>query len=150
MSAKRPARNGVANGNRGQGSKWIRPEKRERIYARDGWRCCWCQEPVANAAGIRAAGSMAGSLRLACLDHFLGRAAGGSNAASNLLTSCMQCNDERGELSALAYASKLAHAKAAAAGATRERETLYRFEILERCLRSLNAPLLTLEERSAA
>jgi 5-methylcytosine-specific restriction endonuclease McrA len=150
----RPARNGAANGNRGQGSKWIRPEKRERIYARDGWRCCWCECAVAGArhiaAAVRVGYDPAQLQRVACLDHFIGRAAGGSNAASNLLTSCMQCNDERGELSALAYASKLARAKALAAGATRDREALYRFEILERCLRALDAPLLTLEERSAA
>jgi hypothetical protein len=62
----------------------------------------------------------------------------------------MQCNDERGELSALAFASKLARAKALAAEATLDREAIYRAEILERCLRSLDAPLLTLEERSVA
>jgi hypothetical protein len=105
---------------------------------------------VATAIEIAQEAPGARGARCASLDHFLGRHAGGTNDASNLLTSCMQCNDERGELSALAFASKLARAKALAATATLDREAIYRAEILERCLRCLDAPLLTLEERSAA
>ena len=147
MSSKR----GAFAGNHGQGSNWIRREKRLRIYARDGWRCCWCCASVLDGPTLKAAGAgLQLNARLASLDHFLARSSGGTNAASNLLTSCSTCNEDRGDASALAYASKLAASLAAAAQATRMRENEYRATIIERCLRSLDAPLLSLEERSAA
>jgi hypothetical protein len=139
------ARNHTQNGNKGQGSNWIRREKRLRIYARDGWRCVWCRRDVIDGASIQKGYEYnpngVRAVRAASLDHFLGRHAGGCNGAGNLLTSCMQCNDERGELSALEYASKLARAKALAAGATLDREALYRHEILERVLKALEREL---------
>jgi hypothetical protein len=74
------------------GTKWIRPEKRVRIYARDGWACLWCgrrraelEEPLT-------------------LDHFLSRDAGGGNEADNLITACFRCNSERRHTPALSYA----------------------------------------------
>lgn len=74
------------------GTKWIRPEKRIRIYARDGWACVWCG---------RRAHELDGPLTL---DHFLARDAGGSNDASNLITACHPCNSERRHQPALSYA----------------------------------------------
>lgn len=89
------------------GGKWIRPEKRLRIYARDEWKCVWCgcgvvralivtgaQRPVAEAMGVR----------LATLDHVLPRTRGGSNDASNLVTACAECNEARGDRCALDWA----------------------------------------------
>jgi 5-methylcytosine-specific restriction endonuclease McrA len=78
-------------GNGGRGGHWIRTEKRRRIYARDGWKCVWCQTPL--AVGY-----------LACLDHVLPRNRGGSNHESNLVTSCLPCNAERGDMSAVDFA----------------------------------------------
>jgi 5-methylcytosine-specific restriction endonuclease McrA len=74
------------------GTKWIRPEKRVRIYARDGWRCQWCS---------RHASQLKDPLTL---DHFLSRDAGGGNEAGNLLTACFECNSKRRHEPALSFA----------------------------------------------
>lgn len=74
------------------GSKWIRPALRQRIYARDGFRCVWCG---------RHASEIEGPLSL---DHFLAHHAGGSNGAENLLTSCIGCNSRRQHRPALTFA----------------------------------------------
>lgn len=63
------------------GSKWIRPAKRRRIYARDDNCCVYC-----------------GSAEPLTLDHVVPRAAGGCNDPSNLLTACRECNTTRGTL----------------------------------------------------
>jgi hypothetical protein len=90
-------------GNWGQGSNWIRRTKRLRIYARDGWRCVWCLCKV--KSGCSKPGPFAReTTRIATLDHVLTRERGGTNEHTNLLTSCLSCNSERGNLSALAYA----------------------------------------------
>ena len=89
-----------AGGNGGTGSKWIRPEKRLRIYARDGFRCVWCECRVVGGREFARRQHVA----LACLDHVLPRDRGGSNAAGNLLTSCVPCNAERGTRSAVMFA----------------------------------------------
>lgn len=85
-----------AGGNRGNGGKWIRPEKRERIYTRDGHRCVWCQYKVGRTVTRDAFP--------ACLDHVLPRERGGSNHESNLVTACITCNARRGTLSAVEFA----------------------------------------------
>lgn len=61
------------------------PAKRARIYARDGWRCAYC-------------GTCGRDLpaRLS-LDHIVPRRRGGTCAASNLVTSCVDCNQQRGD-----------------------------------------------------
>jgi len=66
-------------GNKGQGSKWIRREKRWAIYMRDNWTCVYCeQENVALT-----------------LDHVHPRELGGGNEAGNLVTACRTCNTTR-------------------------------------------------------
>ncbi len=84
-----------AGGNRGNGGKWIRPEKRTRIYERDGWRCVWCCCKVERITR---------DAFPACLDHVLPRERGGSNHESNLVTSCISCNAARCDRSAVEYA----------------------------------------------
>lgn len=81
------------------GYKWIRPEKRALIYARDLWRCLWCGRNVKQKT--RGDDN-------ATLDHFLPREAGGTNAADNLLTSCMRCNARRQDRRALDFVPDLA------------------------------------------
>lgn len=91
--ARRPSRD--SGGNRGQGSKWIRPEKRQRIYRRDGWRCVWCR---------RSASIHEGAARVSLtLDHVTPRELGGTNHESNLVTSCVKCNTRRRKLGLLAW-----------------------------------------------
>ena len=60
------------------GSKWLRPEKRLAIYARDGFACLYC-----------------GSEERLTLDHLLARELGGTNDASNLVTACLTCNSSK-------------------------------------------------------
>lgn len=81
------------NRRRGRSSSQLcRPEKRQRIYARDGFRCQWCGKH-ASQRGVKLS-----------LDHFLARDAGGSNATDNLFTSCVKCNSTRRNTPALIHA----------------------------------------------
>lgn len=87
------------------GGKWIRPEKRLRIYERDGWRCVWCTRLVTNGKHPRPwLLKPTEPPQPACLDHVLPRTRGGSNDAGNLVTSCCECNEKRGEKSAIKFA----------------------------------------------
>jgi len=61
-----------------QGSNWIRKSTRLRIYARDGFRCVYCD-----------------SRKRLTLDHIKPHVRGGSNAPTNLLTACLSCNSRR-------------------------------------------------------
>ena len=67
---------------KGQGSKWIRPEKRLAIYHRDGFCCAYC-------------GAGAEDGVLLTLDHVLACELGGSNEATNLVTACLSCNSAK-------------------------------------------------------
>ncbi len=60
------------------GSKWIRPERRRAIYARDNWQCVYC-----------------GADDSLTLDHVVPRAEGGGNESENLVTACLSCNSSR-------------------------------------------------------
>lgn len=66
----------------GQGSKWIRPEKRVAIYLRDGLCCAYC-------------GATQESGALLTLDHVLACELGGTNEATNLVTACLSCNSSK-------------------------------------------------------
>jgi 5-methylcytosine-specific restriction endonuclease McrA len=68
----------------GRSSKWIRRPKRLAIYRRDGWTCFYCTRRL-------------GASRLS-LDHIVPRCAGGTHAASNLITACFACNSARREV----------------------------------------------------
>lgn len=81
------------SGNRNQGSKWLRPTTRARLYARDGLVCLWCLTPVVPK-------------ETATVDHFLPRVLGGTNAHDNLFTACWTCNSERATSPALLYAAE--------------------------------------------
>lgn len=59
------------------GQKWIRNEKRCAIYARDHFRCVYCQEK-----GKRI-----------CLDHI---DPDGGNGEENLVACCWDCNHDKG------------------------------------------------------
>lgn len=72
------------------GSKWIRREKRQRIYDRDSRTCVWRFRGCQGGASLT-------------LDHVLPRELGGSNHESNLVTACVSCNSKRGERSAIEF-----------------------------------------------
>jgi 5-methylcytosine-specific restriction endonuclease McrA len=69
----------------GQGSKWIRPEKRLAIYLRDDMCCAYCGTNLKNAKPEEIG-----------LDHLVCSSEGGSNEPSNLVTACRKCNSSRG------------------------------------------------------
>ena len=66
------------------GSNWIRKGKRFAIYARDNFTCCYCGECFSSVKGLS-------------LDHVVARENGGSNCATNLVTSCIPCNSRKGD-----------------------------------------------------
>ena len=72
------------SGNGGQGSKWIRKDKRLSIYLRDSFSCAYCGRDLRGAEPCEVT-----------LDHLLPRHYGGGNEATNLITSCRSCNSSR-------------------------------------------------------
>lgn len=62
-------------------SNWIRKEKREKIYTRDGHTCVYCE-----------------SKENLSLDHIKPQSIGGSNLESNLITACLTCNTSRQDM----------------------------------------------------
>ena len=58
-------------------------ELRKAIHARERGRCFYCRRRIPP--------------RLACLDHVVPRARVGSNSYRNLVSSCLECNSEKGE-----------------------------------------------------
>jgi 5-methylcytosine-specific restriction endonuclease McrA len=69
------------------GSKWIRPEKRRAIYIRDKHTCAYCGQDLRGLSRDEIT-----------LDHITPRELGGSNKASNLVTSCRSCNCAKRDL----------------------------------------------------
>ena len=74
----------------GQGSNWIRKDKRLAIYLRDGLCCTYCQA------------SLEGDAQLT-LDHVLACEMGGTNEHTNLVTACLSCNSAKSDLSIRAF-----------------------------------------------
>jgi 5-methylcytosine-specific restriction endonuclease McrA len=58
-------------------------ELRRAIHARERGRCFYCLRQI--------------PARLACIDHVVPRARVGCNSYRNLVSSCMECNSEKGE-----------------------------------------------------
>jgi len=93
----------------------IKQTKRGRfgIYARDGFRCVYCQRKV--IAFAHNSNPLA-----ATLDHVKCFSKGGSDAAKNLVTCCSECNSRRGATYISTWTNKIAADKAELA-ATRRR-----------------------------
>lgn len=75
--------------------EWCRKDLRLALYLRDGLACVWCSSSVEDGISL-------------CLDHIIPRSEGGSNAPSNLGTSCKLCNDRRGSRSIEDFAQAVA------------------------------------------
>lgn len=73
--------------------KWIRPEKRERIYARDKYTCVYCGKPFENGSRIAEL----------TLDHVRPKELGGTNDPCNLVTACKSCNCAKRDLALHKY-----------------------------------------------
>lgn len=124
-------------GNGGHGSKWIRPEKRRRIYERDRWRCVWCTAEVYSPRG----GHESPGARLATLDHVKPRDEGGTNDASNLVTCCDECNEFRGTTTPVAWAYELAAGGLDTAETDAVAVEAFVIDVLERALAAVTTPL---------
>jgi hypothetical protein len=74
------------SGNKNQGSKWIRQDKRWAIYMRDGFACAYCERSAFVDGDPPAP---------LTLDHLHPRELGGGNEATNLVTACRACNTAR-------------------------------------------------------
>ena len=66
---------------------------RDRVFARDGFRCAYC-------AGVFPPEQLS-------LDHVQPRMRGGDNSEGNLVTACKPCNTRKGSLSAWAFLAEL-------------------------------------------
>ena len=66
---------------------------RERVFARDGFRCVYC-------AGVSPSEQLS-------LDHVQPRMRGGDNSPGNLVTACKACNTRKGSLAAWAWLADL-------------------------------------------
>lgn len=76
----------MAGRQKGQGSKWIRKDKRLAIYLRDGMACAYCGK------GVEESGAPL------TLDHLLPCSKGGGNHEGNLVTCCLSCNSRRQDM----------------------------------------------------
>ena len=67
----------------GQGSNWIRRERRIALYLRDRFSCVYCRRSkVADGVTLT-------------LDHVIACDHGGTNASTNLVTACLSCNSAK-------------------------------------------------------
>jgi len=78
-----------------QGMNWCRQSTRLAIYLRDGLACGWCGASVENGTKLS-------------LDHLKPHSKGGSNEATNLVTSCSRCNSARGNRSVRKFSCDVA------------------------------------------
>jgi 5-methylcytosine-specific restriction endonuclease McrA len=66
---------------------------RKTIHAREGGHCFYCMRRIAS--------------NTQCLDHVVPRAQSGRNSYRNLVSSCMECNSQKGEKAAKDFLRKL-------------------------------------------
>jgi 5-methylcytosine-specific restriction endonuclease McrA len=104
VGSRSPTRRSPTAGNREQGSKWLWPPTRRRIYERDNWRCVWCTRAVGR---LSANEHRSLTFAQASIDHVVSRSRGGSNEPSNLITCCKRCNEKRGDRSVSEFAAFL-------------------------------------------
>lgn len=78
----------------GQGSNWIRRNKRIAIYNRDEWTCVYCEADLLDETPT--------------LDHLHPCELGGTNHESNLVTCCGTCNSSKQHLPLRRWLDKLA------------------------------------------
>lgn len=95
-----PRRRGISmaiktHGNR-NGSKWLRNVTRYALYARDGFRCVYCNVDLSNVANDART-----------IDHITPRDFGGNNDVTNLVTSCRRCNDTKRNMTLQQWAKRI-------------------------------------------
>jgi hypothetical protein len=71
---------------------------RDRVFARDAYRCVYCGNPF--------------PAEQLSLDHVQPRMRGGDNSEGNLVTACRACNTRKGSLPAWAFLAELPEERA--------------------------------------
>lgn len=71
---------------------------RERVFARDGYRCVYCARVLPGEA--------------LTLDHVQPRMRGGDHSEGNLVTACAPCNTRKGSQPAWAFLAELPEERA--------------------------------------
>ena len=71
---------------------------RDRIFARDGYRCVYCAQPFPG--------------EVLTLDHVQPRMRGGDNSDGNLVTACPACNTRKGSRPAWSFLADLPEERA--------------------------------------
>lgn len=79
----------------GQGMNFVRKEKRIALYMRDGLACVYCGSGIEDGAKLT-------------LDHLTPHSHGGTNDATNIVSSCHKCNSARGNRDYKEFAEKVA------------------------------------------
>lgn len=74
----------------------IKKSARRAVYERDGLKCRYCGKQLKTSFGRPFVINGPDSL-IATIDHVVPRAKGGTNAQTNLVTSCWPCNLEKGD-----------------------------------------------------
>jgi len=80
-----------------------------QIFNRDGWTCFYCGNRLCRSIkdGTSDAYSREELATWACIDHVVPISAGGTDAHSNLVTSCRLCNARKGKRTLEEYRQKV-------------------------------------------
>lgn len=104
----------------GQGSNWIRRERRTALYRRDSFACVYCGRSVADGAFLT-------------LDHVVPCELGGDNANTNLVTACLSCNSAKQDLTLREFAAYLADTGIAPSTTLRRVRNALRRKVVKGC-----------------
>lgn len=102
------------------GAMVVTPHKRQRILERDEWKCFWCRRPLAQTELEIDPGATHRTIKLnmeqyrnetmrlaltnpsapawPTIDHIVPRVRGGTDHEFNLVASCLDCNNTKGNL----------------------------------------------------
>jgi CRISPR/Cas system Type II protein with McrA/HNH and RuvC-like nuclease domain len=69
------------------GSKWLNPVTRKRLYLRDNHTCVYCNRSIYTNSNL-----------VLSIDHVTPVELGGDNSHSNLVTCCKRCNSRKRHL----------------------------------------------------
>ena len=94
--------------------RWIRPEKRYAIYARDGFRCGYCTRDL--SAVSRVVDRQLDHIDATVLGFTKGGQARKNNHQSNLVTACATCNASKADVAFATFVAGFAGAQKRIAG----------------------------------
>ena len=90
--------------------RWIRPEKRYAIYARDGFRCGYCTRDLSQVS--RVVERQLDHIDATVLGYTKGGQAIRNNGQANLVTACATCNASKADIAFATFVARFAGAEA--------------------------------------